>query len=160
MSTSDDSSTSDSSFQGKELLDWVSAAALLTKLKYLLGNQSIPVNPPCPILKLTGAQWMQQILHNPTACKDNFRMSRDAFMQLHNMLLPYGLPSTAKCDSIEALGMYVWTCVHQSVARECKYRFERSLDTVSRKITAVANVMYKWAQTILVPADRHYGRVS
>jgi hypothetical protein len=87
-------------------------------------------------------------------------MSRDAFMQLHNMLLPYGLPSTPKCDSIEALGMYVWTCAHHSVARECKYRFEWSLNTVSRKITAVANVMYKWAHTILVPADRHYGGVS
>jgi hypothetical protein len=56
--------------------------------------------------------------------------------------------------------MYVWFCAHQSAARECKYRFERSLDTVSRKITTVANVMYKWAQTILVPPDRHYGRVS
>ena len=145
MSSSEDSSTSDSSFQGKELLDWVSAAALLTKLKYLLENQSVLINPPCPIPKLTCAQWMQQILHNPTACKDNFRMSRDAFMQLHNMLLPYGLPSTAKCDSVEALGMYVWTCAHQSTARECKYRFKWSLDTVSRNVTEVAHVMYRWA---------------
>jgi hypothetical protein len=49
---------------------------------------------------------MQQILHNSTACEENLRMSRDVFMQLHNMLLPFGLPCTDKCNSIEALGMY------------------------------------------------------
>jgi hypothetical protein len=160
MSSSEDSSSSDNSIQGKELLGLVSAAALLTKLKYLLENQSVLVNPPCPIPKLTGAQWMQLTLNNPTACHDNFRMSRDAFMELHDMLRPFGLPSTNKCDSIEALGIYVWTCAHHSAARQCKYRFERSLDTVSRKVTKIANVMFKWAQTILVPPDKHYGGVS
>jgi hypothetical protein len=84
-------------------------------------------------------------LDNPTACKENLRMSRDAFMQYHNMLLPYGLPRIDKCDSIEILGMYVWTYAHQSAARECKYRFEWSLDTISKRITEVAHVMYRWA---------------
>ena len=97
---------------------------------------------------------------DPTKCIDNLRMSRDAFMHLHNMLLSFGLPSTDKCSSVEALGIYVWTCAHQSASRECKDRFERSLDTVSRKVTALAEVMYRWAQTILVPADRNYPRVS
>jgi hypothetical protein len=127
------------------------------RLKVLLANQSPPVNPPCPIPKLTGAQWMKLTLDNPTACVDNLRISRDTFMYLHNMLLPYGLPCTDKCDTIKALGMYVWTCAHQSATRECKHRFGRSFDTVSRKVTEVAHVMYRWAQTILVPADRHYG---
>ena len=31
---------------------------------------------------------------------------------------------------------------------------------VSRKVTALEEVMYRWAQTILVPADRNYPRVS
>ncbi|CAD6340542.1 unnamed protein product [Miscanthus lutarioriparius] len=65
-----------------------------------------------------------------------------------------------KCTSVEALGMYIWTCSHQSASRECKYRFERSLDIVSRKITTVAEVMYRWASTVLVPADRNYTRVN
>jgi hypothetical protein len=128
MSSSKDSSASDNSYQGKELLDWVVAFALLTKVRYLLEKESIPVNLPCPIPKLTGEQWMQQMLSNPITCLDNFRMSRDAFMHLHNMLIPFGLPSTDKCTSVEALGMYVWMCAHQSAARECKYRFERSLN--------------------------------
>jgi hypothetical protein len=80
MSNSEDSSTSKSAYQERDVLDWVSATALVTKLKYLLENQSIPVNPPCPIPKLTGKQWMQQILHNPTASHENLCMSRDAFL--------------------------------------------------------------------------------
>lgn len=107
MSSSEDSSASDNSYQGKELLDWVAAFALLTKVRYLLEKESIPVNLPCPIPKLTGEQWMQQMLSNPITCLDNFRMSRDAFMHLHNMLIPFGLPSTDKCMSVEALGTYV-----------------------------------------------------
>jgi len=76
------------------------------------------------------------------------------------MLLSFGLPSTDECNSVEALGMYVWTCAHQSASREYKDRFERSLDTVSRKVTALAEFMYRWAKTILVPADRNYPRVN
>jgi hypothetical protein len=76
------------------------------------------------------------------------------------MLLPFVLRSTDKCTSIAALGIYVWMCAHQSTAREYKYRFERSLDTVSRKVTEVANVMYGWAQTMLLVPDRHYAGVS
>jgi hypothetical protein len=59
MSSSEDSSTSESAYQERDVLDLVSAATLVTKLKYLLENQSILINPPCPILKLTGKQWMQ-----------------------------------------------------------------------------------------------------
>jgi hypothetical protein len=58
------------------LLDWVAAFALLTKLKYLVDKDNIA----CPIPKLTGEQWMQQMLSNPVGCLDNFRMSRDSFM--------------------------------------------------------------------------------
>jgi hypothetical protein len=120
----------------------VAAFALVTKLKYLLEKERILVNLACPIPKLIGEQWMQQMLANLVACLDNFRMSRDSFMQLHNMFLPFDLLSIDKCTYVEALGMYIWICAHQSTARECKYRFERSLDIVSRKISDVANVMY------------------
>ena len=64
---------------------------------------------------------------------------------LHDTLLPFGLPSIDKCTSVEALGMYIWTCAHQSACKECKDRFERSLDTVSRKIIVVKEVIYRRA---------------
>ena len=103
---------------------------------------------------------MQLTLADQTKSIDNLRMTRDAFMHLHDTLLPFGLPSTDKCTSVEALGMYIWTCAHQSASRECKDWFERSLDTVSRKIIGVAKVMYRWTSTVLVLADRNYARIS
>ena len=123
MSSNEESSNSDTSSEGPGMVNLAKAAVVLRRLKGLLAQQSPAVNPPCPIPKLTGMQWMELTLDNPTKCIDNLHMSRDAFMHLHNMLLPFGLPSTDKCNSVEALGMYVWTCAHQSTSIECKYRF-------------------------------------
>jgi hypothetical protein len=45
-------------------------------------------------------------------CYQNFRMNRNVFDQLHNMLVQsYGLTSTKKMSSVEALGLFfvdVW----------------------------------------------------
>ncbi|CAD6334595.1 unnamed protein product [Miscanthus lutarioriparius] len=161
MSSTDESSYSDTSSDGLSTVIFAAkAVVVLRRLKSIMSQQMPEVNPPCPNPKLSGAQWMQLTLADQTKCIDNLRLMRDAFMHLHDTLLPFGLPSTNKCTSVEALGMYIWTCAHQSASRECKHRFERSLDTVSRKLTAVAEVMYRWAKTVLVPADRKYARVS
>ena len=107
MSSNEESSNSDTSCEGPGMVNLAKAAVVLRRLKGLLAQQSPTVNPPCPIPKLTGAQWMELALDDPTKCIDNFCMSRDAFMHLHNMLLLFGLPSTDKCNSVEAVGMYV-----------------------------------------------------
>jgi len=71
-------------------------------------SQQMPeVNPPCPIPKLSRAQWMQLTLADQTKCIDKLRMTRDAFMHLHETLLTFGLPSIDKYTSVEALGMYI-----------------------------------------------------
>ncbi|TVU14089.1 hypothetical protein EJB05_37535 [Eragrostis curvula] len=103
---------------------------------------------------------MQLNLQDRARCKENLRMTPDAFLNLHHCLGKYGLKSTKECSSIEALGLYIWTCAHGSAVRECRDRFERSLDTISRKTSKVAEIMFRWAQTILVPADRQYTQVS
>ena len=126
ISSNEDSSNSDTSSDGPGMVNLAKAAMVLRRLKGILAQQRPAVNPPCPIPKLTGMQWMKLTLENPTKCIDNLRMSRDAFMHLHNMLLSFELPSTDKCSSVEALGMYICTCAHQSASRECKDRFERS----------------------------------
>ena len=131
------------------------AKAAFVLLKGLMSTQMPEVNPPCPIPKLSGAQWMQLTLADHTRCLENLCMSRDDFMHLHETLLSFGLPVTDKCTSVEALGMYIWTCAHQSASRECKDRFERSLDTVSRKLTSVAEVMFRWANTVRIIGNFH-----
>ena len=83
-------------------------------------------------------------------------MSPDDFMHLHVILLGFGLKGTRQTGSLETLGIYVWTCAHNQALRRSRDRFERSLDTVSRKVTHVAEVICRWADSILVPADSTY----
>jgi hypothetical protein len=70
-------------------------------------------------------------------------MSPDDFMHLHDILLGFGLNDTQQTGSLEALGIYVWTCAHNQATRRSRDRFEWSLDIVSRKITHVTEVMYR-----------------
>ncbi|XP_039782143.1 putative nuclease HARBI1 isoform X1 [Panicum virgatum] len=160
MDSSEQSSPSGSSTDSHDVKNLAAAAEVLRRIKAILRMQPPLVNPPCPITKLTGAQWMKLSLDDPTKCIDNLRMSRDAFLNLHDRLLSYGLKSTKDCGSMEALGLYIWTCAHGAGVRECRDRFERSLDTISRKTSKLAEIMFRWAQTVLVPADRHYTQVS
>jgi predicted chitinase len=60
-------------------------------------------------------------------------MSRDAFLELHDHLVPFGLQSTRECTSREALAVYIATCVHGTGVRQVKDRFERSLQSVARQ---------------------------
>ena len=115
MSSTDESSYSDTSSEGPSNVTMAKAAFVL--LKGLMSTQMPEVNPPCPIPKLSGAQWMQLTLADHTRCLENLRMSRDDFMHLHETQMPFGLPVTDKCTSVEALGMYIWTCAHQSASR-------------------------------------------
>ena len=54
----------------------------------------------------------------------------------------------------------MWTCAHNQAFRRSRDRFERSLDIVSRKVSLVAEVMCRWADYILVPADSTYAGVK
>ena len=46
--------------------------------------------------------------------------------------------------------MFVWTCAYNEACRQRGDRFERSLDTISRKVSHVADVMQSFANSILV----------
>ena len=147
MDSNDDSSTSNTSSDVPDLMNLAKAAVMLRRIKALLVNQQPVVNPPCPITKLTGAQWIKLSIDDLTKCRDNLCMSRDDFLNLHDRLLAYGLQCTKECRSMEALGLYIWTCAHGSGVRECRDRFERSLDKISRKTSKVEEIMFRWAQT-------------
>ena len=54
----------------------------------------------------------------------------------------------------------MWTCAHNQTTRRSWDRFKRSLDTVSRKMSHVAEVMCRWAHYVLVPADCSYAGVK
>jgi hypothetical protein len=53
-------------------------------------------------------------------------------MKLHELLVQnYGLKSTTKSLSIEALGMFLWKVGPPQSVRQAENRFQRSLGTVS-----------------------------
>ena len=74
MSSTDESSYSDTSSEGPSNVTVAKAAFVL--LKGLMSQQMPEVNPPCPIPKLSGAQRMQLTLADQTKCLDNLRMTR------------------------------------------------------------------------------------
>jgi hypothetical protein len=93
-------------------------------------------------------------------CEDNFRMTSNAFIELHDTLVRYHwLRSTQEVESCEALGMFLWACGTQQVSRQIRDKFERSLDTISRKMAHVADAMYGFTQTNICPKDPAYSKV-
>jgi hypothetical protein len=144
MDSNDESGDSSHSSNSPRLKKLEKALLLLRKCKQLLAPPQPVVNPPPPIPILTGAQWLHIVLADRTRCHEMLRMSRDAFLELHDRLLPFGLESTRECTPREALAVYIVTCAHGTGVRQVKDRFERSLGTVSCKTTNVAQVMFRW----------------
>ena len=71
----------------------------------------------------------------------------------------HGLRSTQEVESYEALGMCLWACGTQQVTCQIRDKFERSLDTISRKMAHVVNSMYGFAQTNICPKEPTYPKV-
>ena len=65
----------------------------------------------------------------------------------------YGLKSSSKMTSTEALGMFIWMCASQQSVRQADNRFTRSLCTVSRKFDKVLACLCKLAADIIRPKD-------
>lgn len=84
-------------------------------------------------------------------------MRREVFDKLHNLLKSsYGLKSTSKMTSIEALGMFIWMCASQQSVRQASNRFTRSLDTVHRKFDNVLACVSKLSADIISPKDPEF----
>ena len=59
--------------------------------------------------RVSGFQWVHDKLDNIKSCYNMFRMTPTMFHSLHNLLVDkYGLKSTTKSTSVEALGMFLW----------------------------------------------------
>jgi hypothetical protein len=118
------------------------------------------INPPPPLSHVIGRQWVEHNLSDFRKCQDNFRMTLDAFIELHDTLVRYHeLRSTQEVESCEVLGMFLWACGIQQATHQIRHSFERSLDTISRKMTHVADAMYGFAQTNICPKDPTYSKV-
>jgi hypothetical protein len=59
--------------------------------------------------RVTGLQWVYDKLDNIKSCYNMFRMTPTTFHILHNLLVEkYGLKSSPKSSSVEALTLFLW----------------------------------------------------
>lgn len=83
-----------------------------------------------------------------------FRMIRSLFDRLHNLLVEsYGLRSTSKSSSVEALGMFLWMLGAPQGVMQAENRLERSLQTVHQNFSKVLCSVLKLAADIIKPVD-------
>jgi hypothetical protein len=118
------------------------------------------INLPTPLPHVRGQQWVELNMRDFRKGHDNFRMTLDYFIELHDSLVRYhGLRSTQEVESCEELGMFLWACGTQQATRQIRDRFERSLDTISKKMAMVVDAMYGFSQTIICPKDPTFSKV-
>ncbi|WVZ65976.1 hypothetical protein U9M48_015256, partial [Paspalum notatum var. saurae] len=105
----------------------------------------------------SGLEWVTSTLENPKDCFDMFRMSKDLFYRLHDVLVSsYGLKSTKKMGSVESLAMFLWMVGAPQSVRQAENRFERSAETISRKFNDVLHCLYKLSADIVKPKDPEF----
>ena len=112
------------------------------------------------VLLETGYQWVMRRLGSQTYCYKNFRMHRIVFEQLHNVLVQsYGLKSSRKMTSVEALALFLWACGCPQGIIQAEDRFCRSKETCSRKFDRVLDSLNNLAADIIRPLDPEFRRV-
>ena len=108
----------------------------------------------------SGYEWVMRTLANKTSCFNMFRMSRCVFDKLHSLLVEsYGLKSTKRMSSMEALGLFLWICGSPQSVRQAEDRFTRSLEIVCRKFDKVLHSVSKLVADIIRPVDLEFKNV-
>jgi hypothetical protein len=103
---------------------------------------------------LSGFKWVKNKLADPEACYDMFRMNPDLFYSLHAELTSkYGLKSSPKSTSVDALAVFLWICGAPQSVRQGRDRFERSMGTVHNLFHKVLKCIVAFAADIIQPRD-------
>ncbi|CAO2151435.1 unnamed protein product [Urochloa humidicola] len=109
------------------------------------------------IPKVSAEEWVQNMLSSRDSCYDLFRMSPTMFYRLHEVLVEsYGLQSTSKSSSIEALGMFLWMVGGQQSFRTVQHILTRSTGTIHKNFVKVLECLVKLSDNILTPRDPEF----
>ncbi|XP_048622891.1 uncharacterized protein LOC111200757 isoform X2 [Brassica napus] len=110
-----------------------------------------------------GAGWnhVQQLMHgSDQQCYDILRMNQRTFQDLCKMLATrYGLQETLNVYIEEAVAMFLEVVGQDKTVRVIAQRYQRSLDTVKRKLGEVLSSLLKFAADTLKPEDGEFTRV-
>ena len=101
MSSAEDSSHSDTaSDDSSNIFQQAGAAAVLAAFASSSYTLTPMINLPPPLPHVTGPQWVELNMRDFRKCHDNFRMTPDSFIELHDTLVRYhGLRSTQEVES-------------------------------------------------------------
>jgi len=106
---------------------------------------------------MSGLEWVERKLLNRQKCYNMFRMTPTLFHRLHDLLVEnYGLKSSAKSTSIEALAMFLWMVGAPDLVRQAEDRFERSMGTVHNMFYKVLKSVLKLAADIIKSRDPEF----
>ena len=131
---------------------------LILQLVLILGmySDNYFLKLPKRVTRDSGLDWVHETLARETQCYNMFRVERPLFYRLHNTLVQrYGLKSTKKMTSVEALAMFLWIVG----APQADNRFRRSMETVSRTFNIVLRCLLRLAHNNIKPKDPTFPEV-
>jgi hypothetical protein len=92
--------------------------------------------------EVAGYEWVTTTMNRLKACYKMFRLRRPIFDNLHEALTRnYGLQSTTGMSYIECLAMFLWIVGGPQSIRQVENRFERSTETINKKLSHVLNCL-------------------
>ena len=99
-------------------------------------TESFCIKQPCRTCTLQGLPWVQELLYgNPARIYQNLRMSASIFIRLKEQLLSSGLIAPSRNMNVEEmLAIFLFTVSQSSKNRNAQERFQRSGETISRKV--------------------------
>ncbi|WVZ87818.1 hypothetical protein U9M48_034394 [Paspalum notatum var. saurae] len=102
----------------------------------------------------SGKEWVQHILAHENDCYDTFRMTKDQFVSLHELLVhKYGLRSTNNISSEECLTIFLHIVSGPHCNRSAAVTFGHSKSTVSLKFHHALRRLYNLGVDIIKPID-------
>ncbi|XP_033128661.1 uncharacterized protein LOC117125892 [Brassica rapa] len=111
-----------------------------------------------------GAGWrhVQQLMHgSDQQCYDILRMNQRTFEDLCRMLSTrYGLRETDNVYLEESVAMFLEAVGQDKTKRVLADRYQRSLDTIQRKLDEVLSDLLKFAADTLKPEEGEFARVN
>jgi hypothetical protein len=108
----------------------------------------------------SGLDFVNRMLADPHYYHTMFRMNPELFEQLYAILVgSYGLKSSTRSTSREALGMFLWMVGTPQPVRQAMTIFGRSLDTIHRNFAKVLDALVKLAAEIIKPRDPEFSTI-
>ena len=104
---------------------------------------------------LTGHEWVQEIINgHDVRCFQMFRMRKDVFLQLCNVLqCKYGLRPTRGMGIHEQVGLLLYVLGQPGSIRNTEERFQHSGETISRQFHNVLKAVCGLSRDIIKPVD-------